>query len=288
MSIKYGNQFVDEKYSSAIEPNLYSDTVLIPGVTFTQKYQEGPAGQIYVHKLDGGNAVEPGAPGRDFSDEAAEDSLIQIAFNNNFQKSRKIYGVQEASVGFAMAEEYLADALKMTLEGRQYSGIACLTREGTTSVDTAEVTGDNVISKLTAIRKSIKDNKGTANFALVSTDIYALLLQKIGVQSFADPAVISGELMRRFGLTIIECNSFDKANAKYIDYTGTTRTVNVSNVDMIVGYNEAFSLLDNFVAYRLRDAENFVGSKAQVEYNTAFRVNSPSQVVVKTHGSITV
>ena len=288
MAIKYGNQFVDEKYSSAIEPNLYSDTVLIPGVTYTEKYQEGPAGQIMVHKLDGGDVVTPGLPGRDFNDESAKDELIQIAFNNNFQKSRKIYGVQEASVSFAMAEEYLADALKSTLDGRQYSGVACLVREGTTSSDTAEVTADNVVAKLTAIRKQIKDNKGRANFAMVSTDIYALLLQKIGIQSYADPSVVSGELMRRFGLTIIECNSFDKANAKYYDYTGTERTVNLTNVDMIVGYNEAFSLIDNFTAYRLRDAEGFVGSKAQVEYNTALRVNSPAQIVVKTHGSITV
>lgn len=288
MSIKYGNQFVDEKYASAIEPNLYTDTVLIPGVTYTDKYQEGPAGQIMVHKLDNGNAVVPGVPGRDFSDEAAKDELIQIAYNNNFQKSRKIYGVQEAAVGFAMAEEYLADALKATLEGRQYSAVACLVREGTTSNDTAEVTAANVVEKLTALRKNIKDNHGTANFALVSTDIYAILLKVIGVQSYADPAVVSGELMRRFGLTIIECNSFDKANAKYYDYAGTERTVNLTNVDMIVGYNEAFSVIDNFTAYRLRDAEGFVGSKAQVEYNTGFRVNSPLQVVVKTHGSITV
>ena len=92
MSVLYGNQNVDEKYSSAIEPNLYSDTVLIPGVTYSDKYQTGPAGGIYVHKIDSGNEVEPGTPGRDFSDEAAKDELIPIVFNNNFQKSRKIYG----------------------------------------------------------------------------------------------------------------------------------------------------------------------------------------------------
>lgn len=64
MGVKYGNQNVDEKYASAIEPNLYSDTVLIPGVTYTDKYQTGPAGGIFVHKLDGGNEVVPGTPGR--------------------------------------------------------------------------------------------------------------------------------------------------------------------------------------------------------------------------------
>lgn len=285
MAVLYGSQNVDEKYSKAIEPNLYTDTVLIPGVTYTQKYMEGPAGGIFVHKLDSGNAVVPGVPGRDFTDEAAEDALIPIVFNNNFQKSRKIYGVQAAAVSFAMAEEYLADSLNITKEGRQYSGLACMVQEGTASSDTTTVTEDNAVAKLTSLRKQIKNNKGKANFALVSTDVYAILLAKLGLASVMDPAVVSGELLKRFGLTIIECNSFDNATAKYYDRTGTLKTVDLSNVDMIVGYNEAFSLLDNFAMYRLVDSENFAGSKAQVEYNTAFTVNSPSQIIVKKHAA---
>ncbi len=285
MAVLYGSQNVDEKYSKAIEPNLYTDTVLIPGVTYTQKYMEGPAGGIFVHKLDSGNAVEPGVPGRDFTDEAASDALIPIVFNNNFQKSRKIYGVQAAAVSFAMAEEYLADSLNITKEGRQYSGLACMVQEGTASTDTAAITEANAVEKLTALRKQIKDNKGKANFALVSTDVYAILLAKLGLASVMDPAVVSGELLKRFGLTIIECNSFDNATAKYYDRTGALKTVDLSKVDMIVGYNEAFSLLDNFAMYRLVDSENFAGSKAQVEYNSAFTVNSPSQIIVKKHAA---
>lgn len=285
MAVLYGSQNVDEKYSKAIEPNLYTDTVLIPGVTYTQKYMEGPAGGIFVHKLDSGNAVEPGVPGRDFTDEAASDDLIPIVFNNNFQKSRKIYGVQAAAVSFAMAEEYLADSLNITKEGRQYSGLACMVQEGTASADTAAITEANAVEKLTALRKQIKDNKGKANFALVSTDVYAILLAKLGLASVMDPAVVSGELLKRFGLTIIECNSFDNATAKYYDRTGALKTVDLSKVDMIVGYNEAFSLLDNFAMYRLVDSENFAGSKAQVEYNSAFTVNSPSQIIVKKHAA---
>ena len=281
MGVKYGNLNVDEKYSSAIEPNLYSDTVLIPGVTYTQKYQEGPAGGIFVHKLDGGNEVEPGTPGRDFTDETAKDDLIPIVFNNNFQKSRKIYGVQAAAVSFALAEEYLADALNMTKEGRQYSGLACMVQEGTVSSNTTAVTDSTAVEVLTSLRKQIKDNKGKANFAMVSTDIYAMLLKILGLATVMDPAIVSGELLKRFGLSILECNSFDKEDAKYYDNTGTLKTVDLTDVEMIVGYNEAVSILDNFEMYRLIDSENFAGSKAQVEYNTAFKVNSPKQLIIK-------
>jgi hypothetical protein len=283
MAILYGNQHVDEKYSSTIEPNLYSDTVLIPGVTYTDKYEIGPAGAIYVHKLGKGNAVEVGKPGRDFNDEAANDELIPIVFNNNFQKSRKIYGVQAKSVAFKMGEEYLSDSLNQTKDSRQYSGIACLVNEGTADTDTTKITKENVVDKLVALRQKIKDNKGKANFALVSTGVYAMLLRNLGFAENYDKAIVNGELVKRFGLNIIECNSFDNKTAKYYDKTSTLKTVDTSLVDIIVGNFEAFSLLDNMEMYRLIDSELFNGSKAQVEYNSGLTVTSPEQIVVKKH-----
>lgn len=279
----YGTQNVDVQYQSAIEPNLYSDTVLIPNITYTEKYQRGPAGQIMVHKLDSGKEVEPGKPGRDFEDEKAGDNLIPILFNNNFQKSRKIYGVEVGAVQFAMAEEYLADALNMTKQGRQYSGLACMANEGTALADTTVATENNAINILTTLRKKIKDNHGQANFAMVSTEIYAMFLKLLGLAQVMDPAVQSGELMKRFGLHILECNSFDKKAAKYYDSANELKTVDLSGIDFIVGYSEATSILDNFETYRLKDSENFSGTKAQVEYNTAFKVNSPKQLIIKKH-----
>lgn len=278
---KYGEQYVDEKYKTAIEPNLYTDEVLIPGVTFSEDIVEGPSGGYYAHKLNDGNEVEPGTPGRDFTDEAAKDELIQISYNNNFQKSRKIYGVQEAAVSFSAGEAYLANTLNVTKQGRRYSALACMANEGTVSEDTTETTAENIVEKLTSIRKEVKDNHGQANFVLASTKVYAAALQVLGLKSTEDPAIKTAQLMERFGLTIIECNSFDKSAAKYYDYSGTLKTVDLTKIEMICGYCEAFKLEDNFVMYRLIDSENFAGSKAQVEFNTAMRVVSPKQVIVK-------
>lgn len=280
MAVIYGEQYVDEKYAKAIEPNLYTDTVLIPGVTYTDKWQEGPAGGIYVHKLTT-DAVAVGTPGSDFSDEAADDDLIPIILNNNFQKSRKIYGVQSASVAFNAGEEYLADALSAVRQGRQYSALACMAYEGTTYGDTTAVTKDNVVSYLTGMREAVKKAHGKANFALVSTDVYAKLLQIVGIQSYADEAVRSGELLKRFGLNIIECNSFDTTSAKFYDNGGTKRTVNLKQVDIIVGASDEFACIDNFNMYRLIDSENFAGSKAQVEINSGFKVMASACIQVK-------
>lgn len=280
---KYGNQYVDEQYLASIEPNLYTDEVLIPGVTFSTDIVEGPAGGYYAHKLSDGSAVEPGTPGRDFTDEAASDELIQVSYNNNFQKSRKIYGVQAAAVKFNAGEEYLSNALNVTREGRRYSALACMVNEGTAVEDTTAITKENVVETITGMRKAVKDAHGQANFMLVSTNVYNLCLQVLGLQTYADPAVRNAQLLERFGLSIIECNSFDKSGVKYYDYAGELQTVDLSKVDMICGYSEAFKLDDNFTTYRLIDSENFAGSKAQVEYNTAMRVVSAPQVVVKTH-----
>ncbi len=279
--MKYGNQYVDEQYLATIQPNLYPDEVLIPGVTFSEDIVEGPTGGYYAHKLDDGNEVEPGKPGRDFNDEAAKDDLIQVAYNNNFQKSRKIYGVQAAAVKFPMAEKYLANSLNVTKTGRRYSALACMVNEGTVLEDKTPTTATNAVERLTLIRKVVKDNHGQANFVLVSTEIYAICLQVLGLKTSDDPAIIDAQLLKRFGLNIIECNSFDKAVAKYFDYTGTLKTVDLTEVEMICGYYEAFKLEDNFSVYRIIESENFAGSKAQVEYNTAMRVVSPKQIIIK-------
>lgn len=285
MSILYGTQNVDERYSPIVEPNLYTDDILIPNVTFTAKYSVGPAGQIFVHKLDK-KAVTVGTPGRDFSDVVADDTLIPIALNNNYQQSRKLYGVQANAVAFDMGEEYLSDAIATVREARRYSALACLAQEGTAVSNTTATTAQTVVTNLLALRKQIKDNHGNANFALVSTNIYALLLGEIGIREVYDPAVRSAELMRRFGLNIMECNGFDEAQAKYYDSTGTLKTVDLTKIEMIVGDYEAFSLVDNLEVMRIVDSEMFAGSKAQVEINSGLKVTQPAEIVVKKIASV--
>lgn len=281
MAILYGNQNVDEKYSPIVEPNLYTDDVLIPNVTFTAKYSLGPAGQIFVHKIDK-KTVTVGTPGRDFSDVAADDTLIPIALNNNYQQSRKLYGVQANAVAFNMGEEYLADAIATVREARRYSALACMAKEGTAYTSTSAITtADGAVEALLALRKTIKDNHGTANFALVSTAVYALLLNKIGFQEVYDPAVRTAELLKRFGLTIIECNGFDDSSADYYNSSGNKVTVDLTGIDMIVGSAEAFSLVDNLEVMRIVDSEMFAGSKAQVEINSGMKVTSADQIIVK-------
>lgn len=287
MGVIYGNLNVDERYSKILEPNLFYENVFAPGVTFTDKYEEGPAGGIFVHKLNT-TAVEPGAPGRDFDDEASADTLIPIVLNNNYQKSKKIYGVQAEAVDFPLANEQLSIATQEVRSGYTQSANACLVKEGTVSSNTAEIESatDAIIDERTALSAE----KGKANVIMCSPDFYGKLLKEAGDKFTPvanDRVASTGAIGTYLGMLVVEDNGLAATNAKYIDSTGTTRTVAFSGVEFILYNSEAFSIVTNLEAMRIVDSENFVGSKAQVEMNTGFKVTNPALVRVrKSTGSV--
>ena len=291
MGIKYGNLNVDEKYSGILEPNLYFDSILVPGVTYTDKYQTGPAGGIYVHKLDT-TAVTVGTPGRDFTDEASSDTLIPILLNNNYMKSKKIYGVQAAAVDFDLANEQLSTATQEIKESRQQSALGCLVQEGTKS-DGAAITANAVDAVLD---EAAKIKKGKANVVLCSPDFYALVLKENGkdfTPAKNDEVAATGAIGDLYGFTWIRAAGLGEAEAKYYDSTGTLKTVALnkaatssndgSAVDFILYNSETLSIVDNLESYRIVDSENFTGSKAQAELNTGMKVTTPALARVRTH-----
>ena len=289
--IKYGNQHVDERYSSIFEPNLFTNAWLVPGVTCTNKYMEGPAGGLFVHKLSNVAAVTPGTPGQDFNHVATQDELIQILLNNNFQKSRKIYGVTAAAVSAALANENLATAVQEIREGREASALACLITEGTASTNTTALTADNIKAEILKERAALSKAKGKANVILCSPDTYALILTAAGKEftpTRNERIQLGGQVGEWFGFTIIECNGLASSAAlEYYDYSGAKKTVATSAlglVDFVMFYSEAFSVVDNLNAMRMLDnVADFVGTLAQVETNTGFRVTNSALVRVKKH-----
>lgn len=291
MAIKYGNLNVDEKYSGILEPNLFYDSIMVPGVTYTDKYQTGPAGGIYVHKLDT-TAVTVGTPGRDFTDETSSDTLIPILLNNNYMKSKKIYGVQAAAVDFDLANEQLSIATQEIKESRQQSALGCLVQEGTKSNDAA-ITANAVDAVLD---EAAKIKKGKANVVLCSPDFYALVLKENGkdfTPTKNDEVAATGAIGDLYGFTWIRAAGLGENEAKYYDSTGTLKTVTLhkaattsadgSAVDFILYNSETLSIVDNLESYRIVDSENFTGSKAQAELNTGMKVTTPALAVVRTH-----
>jgi len=283
MSVIYNTQYVDEVYSDSIEPNLYYDSILIPEVTYTEKYKE-KSGGIFIHKLTSAGFVAPTTPASDFSHTQRADTLIQVVFNNNFKKSGKIFGVSAAAVGFNKAEEELAETLKEISEGWQLSGLACLMNEGTDAADTTALTTTNIKAKFIGLRKTLKLAKAKPNFSFANPTVYATILEYAGddfTPTNNDRIVGDGNVGRWFGVNTFEANALAETVVTYYNYAGSLITLNLSYIDIIMGDYRAFSVINNFEAFRIIDAIDWAGSAAQVEWNTAYRVTNSDRILVK-------
>ena len=294
MAIKYGDLHVDEKYKPTILPNLFYRTWMVPGVTFQDVSTDG-AGAWFWHKLSSSGAAEPGTPGRDFTDEAAADTLVQATFNNNFQRSKKIYGVQAAGVAMPVAEEHLSLAIHEVAEGKNLSGLACLVNEGTVSGTTTAITKDNFSNEILAERKAVVEAKGVADVVLCSPAFFATMLDAAGAKytpttnEMLLAAAAGGQVGNYLGMIWIEANGFaHNKDVSYYDFSSTKKTVSAANlklVDFVMYDHNAFGAGDNFTMARLRDSERFAGTLAQTEDNVAFRVLEPTVVRVRKHAA---
>lgn len=294
MAIQYNDQHVDERYKPTLIANLFYKTFLIPGVTYQDVASDNNGGWFW-HKLASTGAAEPGTPGRDFVDEATSDNLIQCVYNNNYQKSKKIYGVQAAAVAFPLAEEHMALATQEVTEGRNLSGLACLITEGTATKNTEAITKDNFLTEVLAVRKEVVKAKGTADVVLCSPDFFATMLEFAGSKYIPTTnekllaAAAGGQVGNFLGMLWIEENAFaHDAAVNYYDYSGTKKSVTTAQlgaVDFIMYDHNSFGLGDNFAMARLRDSERFSGSLAQVEENVGMRVLTPSMIRVRKHAA---
>ena len=281
--IQYGNKYVDDKFAPVAEENLYYDTIFVPGLTYTDKYQQDDAGRIIVHKA-GKSAVVVGTPARDFTNLDVADSVITIALNNNFQQSRKIYRVAANAVSMDLAASEFEAAMEDVQEAWHISGVAALADQATAVVDATVITASNVKAKIIAFRKTLRDAKARANVCLVDTAVYAAILEAAG-DDFTpvrnDQIQNTGEVGRWYGIIFIETQQFAEAAAKYYDNAGVLQTVDLTNTDWVMYDYRAYSILDNLESMRLIDSELFTGSLAQIEINSAFQVTNALRAYAK-------
>lgn len=282
---QYGSTYVNENYSKILEPNLYGDAIMQPNQTFNNQYQgDAAAGLVKIYKTTRDSAVDPTTPAGDFSNESIANTLIDLRLNNSFRKSKKIYQVAANSVPYKLADETLSTAIKDIQEGWQYSALACLAYEGTDLADYTAVTKDNIKSYVLTARKALRNNHAKPNTVIASVAVYSVMLELAGgdyTPSKNENTLTTGRVGMWLGMTWYEGDLLDNEQAKYYDHAGTLRVVDLTDVDFIMYDSTTFHIVDNLNAMRLKDAENFVGSLAQVEINTGFRVSNSEKVVIK-------
>lgn len=290
MAIMYGNQHVDERYSRLIEPNLYTETPLIPGVTYSDKYTIGPAGGIFVHKLNSSTGRRT-TPGNDFPEaNDSGDTLIPITLNNCFQANEKIYNVAAAAVGIALANERMSDSVKVVRNLRGQSAVACLAKEGTASTETSAITASNVKKVILAERTALSNVGATGDVVQCSPTFYSIILEAAGdkfTPNMNERINSTGKVGSWLGFTFVE--NTDMAAGKDLSYCNsageevTLAAADLAKIDFIMYNHNFFSVIDNVNMARIIDSEKFNGSLAQVEQNTGFKVTTAECVRVRSH-----
>ena len=282
---QYGSFYVDDRFGKILEPNLYGDAIMQPGQTFNNQYQgDAAAGLVKIYKTTRDSAVDPTTPAGDFSNENIANTLIDLRLNNSFRKSKKIYDVAANSVQYKVADETLSTAIKDVQEGWHYSALACLAYEGTDLADYTAVTKDNIKSYVLTARKALRNNHAKPNTVIASVAVYSAMLELAGgdyTPSKNENTLTTGRVGVWLGMTWYEGDLLDNEQAKYYDHAGALQVVDLTDVDFIMYDSTTFHIVNNLNAMRLRDAESFIGTLAQVEINAGFRVSNAEKVVIK-------
>jgi hypothetical protein len=278
-------KFVDDRFSALVEPNLFDNNVFQPGVTFTDKYTLGAAGQIFIHKL-GKVTVTVGEPGEDFSDTNTADTTIAIILNKAFRRSEKIYGATAAAVAYPIAAAHLEQALADIRQAWNKEAALEIIK-GKLNLATAAVTGPVSVLGVTAldkekIYKSIVDDRSALVAAganpdvlIVSPATYAFLLQSeefVRASDLAYETAATGQVGQVAGLRVFE-------------YQGLPTSLAVATVDRTFEYlmydKDAMSIVTNVEVLRLVDSERFNGSLAQVEIVSGMKLTNTDRALIK-------
>jgi hypothetical protein len=286
-------KFVDDRFSALVEPNLFDQNVFQPGITFTDKYTLGAAGQIFIHKL-GKVTVTVGQPGQDFSDTNTADQTIAITLNKAFRRSEKIYGATAAAVAYPIAAAHLEQALADVREAWNKEALSTIIREKTVpatgfNVGPASVlsgtalTKENIYKSIVDDRAVLVANKARPNALIVSPATYALLLQSeefVRASDLARETAANGIVGSVAGLSVVEYSGMPTG----FDIRPDGNPLLV-NVEYVMLDSDAFSIVTNVEVLRLVDSERFSGSLAQVEIVSGMKLTNPDRALIKVTAS---
>jgi len=279
--------YTDDKYSALVEPNLFAGNVFQPGISFTDKYQLGPGGQIMVHKpsID---VITATAPGADFSDVINQDSLITIILNKQYNRSRKIYGATAASVAYPIAAAELELATREIKEAWNLTAATELIE--TTSILVADnlltvLAADTVYDSIVTSRQELVEAKANPDTLIVTPATYSLLLQSAEFQRtgvIGDAAVANGVVGRVAGMNVFEYANLDTAAVDGQTIAGIT-WASGDLMEYVMYDHDAFSIVTSVDLVRVIDSHTFNGTNAQVEIVSGFKLTNASRALVKIH-----
>lgn len=273
--------------SPIVEAGLYADAIFIDGITFTSKYNVGSAGQIQVEVYKGGRGSRPTQPGSDFTDRDYSNTVIDININNSFKDSVKVPNYFEATMPTNVLMNKTLEVTQKVGTGRQESALAALVDQGTKSDDKEALTVDNIKAAVLAERKFLRKKHAKPNVVIASVDTYSLMLEVAGKEYtplYNDDVIRQGKVGLWLGMLWIEADLLDglASDYQYLTASGELKSVNTSKVGFIMYDANAYSIIDRLDTLRVKESENFSGSKVQEELVSGFKVTNADCVSVRT------
>lgn len=285
--------YVDDKYSPLVEPNLFAGNVFQPGVTFTDKYQTGPAGQIFVHK-PGTGTVTATVPGADFTETVVQDSLITISLNKQFNRARKIYGATVASVAYSMAAAELETALQEVREAWNIEAASAIVDADGIRVASNVTTltaANDIYDSIVDARQALRALKAHPDTIIVSPTTYGKLLKSDEFQRSVDldnQVIRDAYVGRIAGLNVYEYENLSSAAGNLTNINGTTADIawDATNdaLEFIVYDHDALSIVTSVNVVGIWDGmPRYNGVACEVEIVSGFKLTNASRAILKIH-----
>lgn len=283
---------VDDKFSPLVEPNLFAGNVFQPGVSFTDKYQIGPAGQIMVHK-PGVGTVSATVPGADFNETVVADSIITISLNKQFNRARKIYGATVASVAYGIAASELETGLQEVKAAWNIEAASAIVDEPNVRLlkNITVAAADNTIyGMIVDARQSLRDLKANPDTILVTPTVYGNLLKSEEFQRSVDldnEVVRDAYVGRIAGLNVFEYEDLQSAAGALTTPNAGANIAWQAGTDVlefIVYDHDALSIVTSVNVVGIWDGmPRYNGVVAEVEIVSGFKLTNPSRAILKIH-----
>lgn len=284
---------VDDRYSPLVEPNLFAGNVFVPGVSFTDKYQLGAAGQIMVHK-PGISTVSATAPGADFTETVVKDSIITISLDKQFNRARKIYGATVASVAYEIAAAELEAALSEVREAWNLEAASAIVDADGIRVASNVTTltaANDIYDAIVDARQELRALKAHPDTILVSPTTYGKLLKSEEFQRSVDldnQVIRDAYVGRIAGLNVFEYENLEDAagNLTHINGSNDNITWDGDNdaLEFIVYDHDALSIVTSVNVVGIWDGmPRFNGVDASVEIVSGFKLTNASRAILKIH-----
>lgn len=289
---------VDDKYSPLVEPNLFAGNVFQPGLSFTDKYQIGPAGQIMVHK-PGTGTVTSTVPGADFNETVVADSIITISLNKQYNRARKIYGATVASVAYGIAASELATGVQEVKAAWNLDAASAIVSADGVRVAsniTTLTAANDIYDTIVDARQALRALKANPDTILVSPTTYGKLLKADEFQRSVDvdsQVVRDAYVGRIAGLNVLEYESLADAGGNLTNVNGTTADITWDStndaLEFVVYDHDALSIVTSVNVVGIWDGmPRYNGVVAEVEMVSGFKLTNPSRAILKIHDNSAV